>query len=63
MKHRTAIALAAASTAAFLLTLTGCSGSTSSTASTSATVSTEWLEVPVGVVAQIQGHKPSATAE
>jgi integrase len=23
---------------------------------------TEWLEVPVGVVAQIQGHKPSATA-
>jgi len=24
---------------------------------------TEWLEVPVGVVAQLQGHKPSATAE
>ena len=24
---------------------------------------TEWLEVPVGVVAQMQGHKPSATAE
>jgi integrase len=24
---------------------------------------TEWMEVPVGVVAQIQGHKPSATAE
>ena len=24
---------------------------------------TEWLEVPVGVVAQTQGHKPSATAE
>ena len=24
---------------------------------------TEWLEVPVGVVAQIQRHKPSATAE
>jgi len=24
---------------------------------------TEWLEVPVGVVAQIQGHKPSATQE
>jgi integrase len=24
---------------------------------------TEWLEVPLGVVAQIQGHKPSATAE
>jgi integrase len=24
---------------------------------------TEWLEVPVGVVAQIQDHKPSATAE
>lgn len=24
---------------------------------------TEWLEVPTGVVAQIQGHKPSATAE
>ena len=24
---------------------------------------TEWLEVPVGVVAQIQGHKPSAAAE
>jgi len=24
---------------------------------------TEWLEVPVGVVAQIQGHKPSATVE
>jgi integrase len=23
----------------------------------------EWLEIPVGVVAQIQGHKPSATAE
>lgn len=23
----------------------------------------EWLEVPVGVVAQIQGHKPSATVE
>lgn len=22
-----------------------------------------WLEVPVGVVAQIQGHKPSVTAE
>jgi integrase len=24
---------------------------------------TEWLEVPVGVVAQIMGHKPSATVE
>ena len=24
---------------------------------------TEWLENPAGVVAQIQGHKPSATAE
>ena len=24
---------------------------------------TEWLEVPVGVVAQLMGHKPSATAE
>ncbi len=24
---------------------------------------TEWLELPAGVVAQIQGHKPSATAE
>lgn len=24
---------------------------------------TEWLEVPAGVVAQLQGHKPSATAE
>lgn len=24
---------------------------------------TEWLDVPTGVVAQIQGHKPSATAE
>jgi integrase len=24
---------------------------------------TEWLEMPAGVVAQIQGHKPSATAE
>jgi integrase len=24
---------------------------------------TEWLEIPVGVVAQIQGHKPSAIAE
>lgn len=23
----------------------------------------EWVEVPVGVVAQIQGHKPSAVAE
>ncbi len=23
----------------------------------------EWVEVPVGIVAQIQGHKPSATAE
>jgi integrase len=23
----------------------------------------EWLEIPVGVVAQIMGHKPSATAE
>ena len=23
----------------------------------------EWCEVPVGVVAQIQGHKPSALAE
>ena len=23
----------------------------------------EWVEVPVGVVAQIQGHKPSAIAE
>jgi integrase len=23
----------------------------------------EWIEVPVGVVAQIQGHKPSALAE
>lgn len=23
----------------------------------------EWLELPVGIVAQIQGHKPSATAE
>ena len=26
-------------------------------------VLTEWLEVPAGVVAQIMGHKPSATAE
>ena len=24
---------------------------------------TEWLDVPAGVVAQVQGHKPSATAE
>jgi integrase len=24
---------------------------------------TEWLEMPAGVVAQIMGHKPSATAE
>ena len=24
---------------------------------------TEWLEIPAGVVAQIKGHKPSATAE
>ena len=24
---------------------------------------TEWLETPAGVVAQIQGHKPSATSE
>ena len=24
---------------------------------------TEWLEVPAGVVAQIMGHKPSATAK
>ncbi len=24
---------------------------------------TEWLEAPVGVVAKIQGHKPSATAK
>lgn len=24
---------------------------------------TEWMEIPTGVVAQIQGHKPSATAE
>jgi integrase len=24
---------------------------------------TKWLEIPAGVVAQIQGHKPSATAE
>ena len=24
---------------------------------------TEWLEIQAGVVAQIQGHKPSATAE
>jgi integrase len=24
---------------------------------------TEWVECPVGVVAQIQGHKPSALAE
>ena len=24
---------------------------------------TEWLEIPVGVVAQVMGHKPSATAE
>ncbi|RYF52569.1 MAG: integrase [Comamonadaceae bacterium] len=24
---------------------------------------TEWLEIPAGVVAQIMGHKPSATAE
>ena len=24
---------------------------------------TEWLETPAGVVAQIMGHKPSATAE
>lgn len=23
----------------------------------------EWVEMPVGIVAQIQGHKPSATAE
>ena len=26
-------------------------------------VLTEWLDVPAGVVAQIMGHKPSATAE
>ena len=24
---------------------------------------TEWLETPAGVVAQIQGHKPSATSK
>jgi len=24
---------------------------------------TEWLEIPAGLVAQIMGHKPSATAE
>ena len=24
---------------------------------------TEWIEVPTGIVAQIMGHKPSATAE
>ena len=24
---------------------------------------TEWLETPAGVVAQIQGHQPSATSE
>ena len=24
---------------------------------------TEWLEIPAGVVAQVMGHKPSATAE
>ena len=24
---------------------------------------TEWLDVPAGVVAQLMGHKPSATAE
>ncbi len=24
---------------------------------------TEWLEIPAGVVVQIMGHKPSATAE
>jgi hypothetical protein len=24
---------------------------------------TEWLEIPAGVVAQLEGHKPSATAE
>lgn len=24
---------------------------------------TEWIEIPAGVVAQIMGHKPSATAE
>ena len=24
---------------------------------------TEWIECPAGVVAQIMGHKPSATAE
>ncbi len=24
---------------------------------------TEWLECPAGVVAQLMGHKPSATAE
>ena len=23
----------------------------------------EWVEMPAGIVAQIQGHKPSATAE
>jgi intergrase/recombinase len=23
----------------------------------------EWVEVPTGIVAQIMGHKPSATAE
>jgi integrase len=23
----------------------------------------EWVEVPVGIVAQLMGHKPSATAE
>jgi len=26
-------------------------------------VLTEWLEIPTGVVAQVMGHKPSATAE
>ena len=24
---------------------------------------TEWLDIPAGVVAQLMGHKPSATAE
>ena len=24
---------------------------------------TEWLEIPAGVVAQLMGHKPGATAE
>ena len=58
MKHRTAIALTAAFSAAVALTLTGCSGSTSGTSSASATASTS---PPAATSSSTPTAQPSAS--